>query len=255
MPEINIFCKHGIPLTYEPAINILFQVNYVQDKYNRTMEGSAWCGIPFDKPDGSSQLLLVVSSGIFFVLPMTLILILYLHIALALHRSSMNQSLRRSTNHVTSNNLQQASPEMPDPHPNHATNHILERNTSQQRVVVNNVTAPVLHPAPSTHSSIPIGKRRQAEMAHMQSRRAVIKMLGNFLVIQKIYLFQHQFIFLLHREKQRSFCVVFSCSRDCIFCVLGSLPSAALAIRVRDKIWSVDRPSSGYQPGSILHCW
>src|SRR3954465_3312559 len=82
------------------------------------MEESAWCGVPFDKPDLScqyeralefmrvlithslhssynSRLLMLLSTCIFFVAPMTLILILYLRIALVLHRSSRNGSLRR----------------------------------------------------------------------------------------------------------------------------------------------------------------
>lgn len=161
----------------------------MKDMYNRTMEGSAWCGIPFDKPDGSSQLLLVVSSGIFFVIPMTLILILYLQIALALHRSSTNQSLRRycPSHHP--------SPDMAPAHPIPSSTVInntagggggggngagggvsgMERethNNSSQQYSINSVGTP----APA--QPILIGKRCQAEMAHIQSRRAVIKMLG-----------------------------------------------------------------------------
>ncbi|CAL8081332.1 unnamed protein product [Orchesella dallaii] len=145
------------------------QVNYVQDKLNRTMEESAWCGIPFDKPDGSSQLLLVVSSGIFFVMPMALILILYLQIALALHRSSTNQSLRRccASHHP--------SPDMPTAHPTPKTNDFNHVGGTMER---NSVQNNLNHVGTSVSSQpIPMGKRCQAEMAHIQSRRAVIKML------------------------------------------------------------------------------
>lgn len=143
---------------------VWLQVNYVQDKWNRTMIESAWCGIPFDKPDISSQLLMVISSCIFFVAPMTLILILYLRIALVLHRSSRNRSLRRCcASHHSPNLASSASVAYA------ANNHQVQTGN----VVLPSTTMPTPTAAGST------GKRCQAERAHIQSRRAVIRMLGN----------------------------------------------------------------------------
>ncbi len=131
-----------------------FQVNYVLDPQNRTMEESAWCGVPFDQPDLSSQLLMLLSTCLFFVAPMTLILILYLRIALVLHRSSRSSSLRRCCG---SNQAQQYPPNY---------------NNS-----LNNGNGP--HAVPSTPNNYS-AKRCQAERSHMQSRRAVIRMLVSF---------------------------------------------------------------------------
>lgn len=146
---------------------VALQVNYVQDKWNRTMEESAWCGIPFDKPDISSQLLMVISSCIFFVAPMTLILILYLRIALVLHRSSRNRSLRRCcASHHSPNMASTASVA-------YANNQV--QGTGNVILTTNNTNNTMPTP-PNIGSS---GKRCQAERAHIQSRRAVIRMLGN----------------------------------------------------------------------------
>lgn len=130
------------------------------------MEESAWCGIPFDKPDISSQLLLVVSSCIFFVAPMTLILILYLRIALVLHRSSKNRSLRRccASHH---------SPNMPSTASVAYANHQVQTGNV---ITAGNATNTATMPTPPNIGSS--GKRCQAERAQMQSRRAVIRMLG-----------------------------------------------------------------------------
>ncbi|CAG7663053.1 unnamed protein product [Allacma fusca] len=127
-------------------------VNYVKDPQNRTIEESAWCGVPFDMPDLSCQLLMLLSTGIFFVAPMTLILILYVRIALVLHRSSRNGSLRRccATQHQPNYN-----------------NGMLNGSAAGAASTANN---PYL-----TNNS---GKRCQTEKTHIQSRRAVIRMLG-----------------------------------------------------------------------------
>lgn len=142
-------------------------MNYVQDQWNRTMEESAWCGIPFNKRDSSSQLLMVVSSCIFFVIPMTLILILYLRIALVLHRSSRNRSLRRCCASHHSPNIQASTASMAYPN-----NQVQSGNLMMSNNLVNNKT----QTPPNIGSSS--GRRCQAERAHIQSRRAVIRMLG-----------------------------------------------------------------------------
>ncbi|XP_035705429.1 pyrokinin-1 receptor-like isoform X2 [Folsomia candida] len=128
------------------------KVNYVLDPHNNTMLESAWCGVPFDKPDLSCQILMLLSTMLFFVAPMTLILILYLRIALVLHRSSRNGSLRRCC----------------------ATQH----QPSYNNGTPNNGNGPRALPStPQQSYSNYSAKRCQAERAHMQSRRAVIRML------------------------------------------------------------------------------
>lgn len=99
---------------------------------------------------------MLLSTCIFFVAPMALILILYLRIALVLHRSSRNGSLRRCC----------------------ATQH-LQYNYNNGSL--NNGHA--LLNTPNQSYTNYGAKRCQAERAHIQSRRAVIRMLGKILCI------------------------------------------------------------------------
>lgn len=97
---------------------------------------------------------------------MCLILFLYVRIALVLHRSSRNGSLRRccATQHQ----------------PNYVPN---SSNQQQQQVigfVLNNGTQMLGSPQNTlnNYNNPYNSKRTQAERAHIQSRRAVIRMLG-----------------------------------------------------------------------------
>lgn len=137
------------------------KVNYVSDRENRTIEESAWCGVPFDQPNLSCQLLMLLSTSIFFVVPMTLILILYVRIALVLHRSSRSGSLRRccATQHQ----------------PQHSNGAIILNGTASHHLGMP-AQAHTLHAQAVLTNS---GKRGQVERQHIQSRRAVIRMLGN----------------------------------------------------------------------------
>ncbi|GIX85802.1 neuropeptides capa receptor [Caerostris darwini] len=55
---------------------------------------SKWCGFPFNKPERQWEWLMLCSTFIFFVLPVSVITALYVRIALALHHS---RNLHRST--------------------------------------------------------------------------------------------------------------------------------------------------------------
>ena len=66
-------------------------MNFLYEK-GRPIQEACWCGIPFADPDWKLLLLMPLSTLFFFVIPMSLILVLYLNIALALRRSG---SLRR----------------------------------------------------------------------------------------------------------------------------------------------------------------
>ncbi|XP_054709125.1 neuromedin-U receptor 2-like [Uloborus diversus] len=55
---------------------------------------SAWCGFPFHKPQRQWETLMLCSTFVFFVMPLSMITALYVRIALALHQS---RNLHRST--------------------------------------------------------------------------------------------------------------------------------------------------------------
>ncbi|XP_013772711.1 neuromedin-U receptor 2-like [Limulus polyphemus] len=73
---------------------IFTRVNYLTDDKGITLVSSAWCGFPFNKPDRSWETLMLCSTFLFFVVPMTVIIGLYVRIAMALHQS---KNLRRCT--------------------------------------------------------------------------------------------------------------------------------------------------------------
>ncbi|XP_022244947.1 neuromedin-U receptor 2-like [Limulus polyphemus] len=73
---------------------IFTRVNYLTDDKGITLESSAWCGFPFNKPDRSWETLMLCSTFLFFVVPMTVIVVLYVRIAMTLHQS---KNLRRYT--------------------------------------------------------------------------------------------------------------------------------------------------------------
>lgn len=79
-------------------------VNYLQDASNVTITESAWCGLPFVKPNRQWEILMLSSTFLFFVVPMTVILVLYVRIALAIYNSG---SLRRCAS-VEAGNLCEA---------------------------------------------------------------------------------------------------------------------------------------------------
>ncbi|KFM79479.1 Neuropeptides capa receptor, partial [Stegodyphus mimosarum] len=73
---------------------VFTRVNYVKTKGGLIIEESAWCGFPFNDPDRSWETLMLCSTFLFFVAPISLITALYVRIALALHQS---RNLHRST--------------------------------------------------------------------------------------------------------------------------------------------------------------
>ncbi|XP_022242466.1 pyrokinin-1 receptor-like isoform X1 [Limulus polyphemus] len=63
------------------------QINYLKDDKKKQLSESAWCGFPFHEPDKSWETLMVCSTFLFFVVPVTLIIIMYIRITMTLHRS------------------------------------------------------------------------------------------------------------------------------------------------------------------------
>ncbi|GAB6029654.1 hypothetical protein CHUAL_005388 [Chamberlinius hualienensis] len=69
------------------------RINYIKDPtHHRPIINSAWCGLPFHEPNDNWEALIVGSTIVFFVVPMTIIIVLYIRIALTLHSSG---SLKR----------------------------------------------------------------------------------------------------------------------------------------------------------------
>ncbi|XP_028969157.1 neuromedin-U receptor 2 [Galendromus occidentalis] len=62
-------------------------VNFLKYDSNKPIAASAWCGLPFNEPNRSWEILLLCSTFVFFVAPLSIILVLYLRIGLALHRT------------------------------------------------------------------------------------------------------------------------------------------------------------------------
>ncbi|XP_013786452.1 neuropeptides capa receptor-like isoform X1 [Limulus polyphemus] len=63
------------------------RINYLKDDNKKLLLESAWCGFPFHEPDKSWETLMVCSTFLFFVVPLTLIIVLYIRITITLHRS------------------------------------------------------------------------------------------------------------------------------------------------------------------------
>ncbi|CAM1318291.1 NMUR1 (predicted) [Pycnogonum litorale] len=76
-----------ISLVSAMPYGIFIQINYLTDPNGVIIEKSRWCGVPYDHPDKQWEILMVVSTFLFFVVPMTIITFLYVRIALVLHRS------------------------------------------------------------------------------------------------------------------------------------------------------------------------
>lgn len=79
---------------------VFTNVNYLRhpDNHDEQIPGSAWCGFPFNDPEHSWEILMLCSTFLFFVVPMSMITALYVRIALALHEST---NLHRSTSEST----------------------------------------------------------------------------------------------------------------------------------------------------------
>ncbi|XP_076350574.1 neuromedin-U receptor 2-like isoform X2 [Tachypleus tridentatus] len=63
------------------------RINYLKDDNKNILLESAWCGFPFHEPDKSWETLMICSTFLFFVVPLTLIIVLYIRITITLHRS------------------------------------------------------------------------------------------------------------------------------------------------------------------------
>ncbi|XP_022672299.1 kiSS-1 receptor-like isoform X3 [Varroa destructor] len=64
-------------------------------KTGEPIRASAWCGFPFNQPDNSWEFLLLCSTFVFFVAPISIIMVLYLRIAVALNKT-LKMQLQRS---------------------------------------------------------------------------------------------------------------------------------------------------------------
>ncbi|XP_022695314.1 pyrokinin-1 receptor-like isoform X1 [Varroa jacobsoni] len=71
------------------------QVNYLTYETGEPIRASAWCGFPFNQPDNSWEFLLLCSTFVFFVAPISIIMVLYLRIAVALNKT-LKMQLQRS---------------------------------------------------------------------------------------------------------------------------------------------------------------
>ncbi|KAG8197923.1 hypothetical protein JTE90_020301 [Oedothorax gibbosus] len=63
------------------------EVNHLNSPSGEPLPESRWCGFPFNKPDRHWEVLMLMSTLLFFVLPLTLIAVLYALIAHALKKS------------------------------------------------------------------------------------------------------------------------------------------------------------------------
>ncbi|KAG1674192.1 Neuropeptides capa receptor [Nymphon striatum] len=63
------------------------QINHLRDPNGNLIEKSKWCGFPYNDPQKHWESLIIASTLLFFVIPMSIISILYFRIALVLHRS------------------------------------------------------------------------------------------------------------------------------------------------------------------------
>lgn len=79
---------------------VFTDVNYLKNPQNDNVEilESAWCGFPFNAPAEAWEILMLCSTFLFFVVPFSLITVLYVRIGLALHQST---HLHRSTSEST----------------------------------------------------------------------------------------------------------------------------------------------------------
>ncbi|XP_023222397.1 neuropeptides capa receptor-like [Centruroides sculpturatus] len=92
----NIVVIWLISLLAATPYGIFTSVNYLTLK-NETLKESAWCGFPFTDPNKNWETLLLCSTIMFFVIPMTVIVILYVRIAVTLHQSN---NLQRCTSEI-----------------------------------------------------------------------------------------------------------------------------------------------------------
>ncbi|XP_064490192.1 neuromedin-U receptor 2-like [Ornithodoros turicata] len=83
----NICIIWVLSLVGATPYGIFTRVNYLQDRSGRPILRSAWCGFPFTDPDRSWETLMLCSTFLFFVVPMTLIIVLYVRIAVTLHQT------------------------------------------------------------------------------------------------------------------------------------------------------------------------
>ncbi|GFT59319.1 neuropeptides capa receptor [Nephila pilipes] len=63
------------------------KVNYITLEDGEQIMESAWCGFPFNDPNRKWETLMLCSTFLFFVVPMTLISVLYFRISLTLYRA------------------------------------------------------------------------------------------------------------------------------------------------------------------------
>ncbi|XP_022254745.1 neuromedin-B receptor-like isoform X2 [Limulus polyphemus] len=84
----NLAVADMLTLIFGAAPYGLFnRINYLKDDNKKLLLESAWCGFPFHEPDKSWETLMVCSTFLFFVVPLTLIIVLYIRITITLHRS------------------------------------------------------------------------------------------------------------------------------------------------------------------------
>jgi len=87
-----ITCIWTLSVLSALPFSLFQQVNYLKDNRDRNIAESAWCGLPFLEPDKNWETLMLSSTFLFFVVPMTVIIVLYIRIAVTIYRSG---SLRR----------------------------------------------------------------------------------------------------------------------------------------------------------------
>ncbi|XP_013777385.1 neuropeptides capa receptor-like [Limulus polyphemus] len=83
----NIIIIWILSLAGAAPYGLFNRINYLKDENKNPLLESAWCGFPFHEPDKSWETLMVCSTFLFFVVPITLIIVLYARIAMTLYRS------------------------------------------------------------------------------------------------------------------------------------------------------------------------
>lgn len=87
------------------------RINYLE--YNETrLEESAWCGLPYNEPDRRWEWVMLSSTILFFLIPLTIITVLYYRIAQKLRRATrldpVSQQDMQLTDHATSRKIVQS---------------------------------------------------------------------------------------------------------------------------------------------------
>ncbi|UXI17444.1 RNA-binding protein PNO1-like [Sarcoptes scabiei] len=91
---------------------LLTRINYL-DYDELRLEQSAWCGLAYNEPDKRWELVMLSSTIVFFLIPLTIITCLYYKIAVKLKQATKldaitNQSDFQLTDHVTSRKIIQS---------------------------------------------------------------------------------------------------------------------------------------------------